>query len=224
MAAATAATVTFATQKWAPQALGALIALIDPVAIVHYVQRQGRITVQRRHHRGVTARHHLMTPPYKEEKVTEKGNRAKGNQDHDDYIEALDQSSSSSCSSPPTTIAPHHDFIRQALEEDGAAGILLTPASDVRLSHMAQSIRTGVFDSSGLDPDRFVEWMTRAAEITAAKHNVRNAWPFFEGVLRNQVAEKTADTPPSTRAPSRQPPNDDDPQGYFTSKYQHLYQ
>ena len=90
---------------------------------------------------------------------------------------------------------------------------------------MAQSIRTGVFDPSGLDPDSFVDWMTRAAEITAAKHDVRNTWPFFEGVLRNQVAEKTADTPPSTtHALSAQPQNDDDPHGYFTSKYQHLYQ
>jgi hypothetical protein len=89
---------------------------------------------------------------------------------------------------------------------------------------MAQSIRTSVFDSSGLEPDRFVEWMTRAAEITAAKQDVRNTWPFFEGVLRNQVAEKAADTPPSTDAPSGQLLNDDDPQGYFTSKYQYLYQ
>jgi hypothetical protein len=88
---------------------------------------------------------------------------------------------------------------------------------------MAQSIRTGVFDSSGLEPDRFVEWMTRAAEITAAKQGVRNTWPFFEGVLRNQVAEKVAGTSPSTTGHAAQPPVDDDPQGYFTSKYQHLY-
>jgi hypothetical protein len=164
------------------------------------------------------------TPPYKEEKVTEKGNRAKGNQDHDDYREALHLSSSSPCSSSPTTIALQHDFIREALGQDGVAGILLSPASNARLSRMAQSIRTGVFDSSGLDPDSFVEWMARAAEITAAKQDVRNVWPFFEGVLRNQVAEKTADTPPSTHTGSEQPPHDDDPQGYFTSKYQHLYQ
>ena len=122
-------------------------------------------------------------------------------------------------------MAPQHDFIRDALGQDGVAGILLSPASETRLTRMAQSIRTGVFDSSGLDPDSFVEWMTRAAEITAAKPDVRNTWPFFEGVLRNQVAEKAADTPPSTtHAPSRQPPHDDDPHGYFTSKYQHLYQ
>jgi hypothetical protein len=74
-----------------------------------------------------------------------------------------------------------------------------------------------------MDPDRFVEWMTRAAEITAAKQDVRNTWPFFEGVLRNQVAEKAADTPPSTYSCPGQRPADDDPHGYFTSKYQHLY-
>jgi hypothetical protein len=166
------------------------------------------------------------TPPYKEEKVTEKGNSAKGNQDHNDHIEAVDQSSSSSCSPSPTpsaTIAPQHDFIREALGQDGVGSILLCPASDSRLSRMAQSIRTGVFDSSGMDPDRFVEWMTRAAEITAAKQDVRNTWPFFEGVLRNQVAEKAADTPPSTYSCPGQRPADDDPHGYFTSKYQHLY-
>ncbi len=44
--AAGATSTANATQRWAPQGVGALMALAGPVVIIRFMQRQGRITVQ----------------------------------------------------------------------------------------------------------------------------------------------------------------------------------
>ena len=46
IAAATATSAPDSAQRWAPQAVGAIMALAGPVAIVRFIQRQGRITLQ----------------------------------------------------------------------------------------------------------------------------------------------------------------------------------